>query len=45
MPAALSTAQFEALRAKILRFGEAIEKIAPRGLQAAPKAPTIVETA
>jgi hypothetical protein len=45
MPAALSTAQFETLRTKILRFGETIEKIVPRDAQATPKAPTIVETA
>jgi beta-N-acetylhexosaminidase len=45
MPAALSRAQFEALRRRILRFNERIEKIAPRGLPAAQKAQTIVETA
>ncbi len=44
-PPALSTAQFEALRARILRFNDTIEKIVPRDLQAAPKAPTLVETA
>ena len=45
MPPALGTAQFEALRARILRFNETIHKIVPRDVQAAPKAPTIVETA
>ena len=45
MPAALSTAQFEALRTRILRFGEMIGKIAPCDVQSTPKAPTIVETA
>ncbi len=44
-PPALSAAQFEALRARILRFNETIEKIVPRDVQAAPKAPTLVETA
>jgi beta-N-acetylhexosaminidase len=44
-PAALSTSHFEALRARILRFNETIEKIVPRDLQATPKTPTIVETA
>jgi len=45
MPAALGTAQFEALRTKILRFGGSIEKIVPREAHATPQAPTIVETA
>ena len=45
MPAALSTAQFEALRARILGFGEAIEKIVPHEAHTSAKAPTIVETA
>ena len=41
----LSARQFEALRARILRFGETIEKIAPRELKAGPpKPPSIVET-
>jgi len=44
-PPALSTAQFEALRVRILRFNDTIEKIVPRDLQAPPKAPTLVETA
>jgi len=44
-PPSLSTAQFEALRARILRFNDTIEKIVPRDLGAAPKAPTLVETA
>jgi hypothetical protein len=42
----LSTAQFEALRAGILRFGETIEKIVPRETRrTAPKAATLVEIA
>ena len=46
IPAALSTAQFEALRAGILRFGETIEKIVPRETRrTAPKAATLVEIA
>ncbi len=45
VPAALSAAQLEALRARILRFGESIEKIVPRDAHATAKAPTIVETA
>ena len=45
MPAALSSAQFEALRARILRFGETIDKIVPRNAHGTAKAPTIVETA
>jgi beta-N-acetylhexosaminidase len=44
-PPTLSSAQFEALRTRILRFNETIEKIVPRDVQATPKAPTIVETA
>jgi beta-N-acetylhexosaminidase len=46
MQAALSARQFEALRARILRFNETIESIVPRDLQAAAqKTPTLVETA
>lgn len=44
-PPALSAPQFEALRARILRFNEIIEGIVPLDLQAPSKAPTIVETA
>ncbi len=44
-PPALSATQFDALRTRILRFNETIEKIVPRDVQAAPKPPTIVETA
>src|SRR5208283_2574987 len=40
MPAALSSAQFEALRVRILRFGETIDKIVPRDAHGAAKAPT-----
>jgi beta-N-acetylhexosaminidase len=42
MPAALTTKQFEALRARILRFDESIEKMVPRAVYAGP---SIVETA
>jgi len=46
MPAALSEKQFEALRARILRFNETIEKIVPPVVDTAPaKPPTLVETA
>ncbi len=45
MPAVLNTAQFDALRTRILRFGEIIEKIVPCDVHSTPKAPTIVETA
>ena len=45
MPAAMSAQQFEALRARILRFGETIDKIVPRNAHGTAKAPTIVETA
>jgi beta-N-acetylhexosaminidase len=44
-PPALSVKQFEALRTRILRFNEQIEGIVPLEPQAAPKAPTLVETA
>jgi len=46
MPAALSEKQFEALRERILRFNETIEKIVPRVEDAGPaKPPTLVESA
>ena len=44
-PPALGAREFEALRTRILRFNETIEKIAGRDVQAPPKAPTMVETA
>ncbi len=45
-PLALSVRQFEALRARILRFNETIEKLAPRPAETGPaKPPSIVETA
>ncbi len=44
-PPALSTAKFEALRARILGFNDTIERIVPRDTQALQKAPTMVETA
>lgn len=45
MSTPLSTRQFETLRARILRYTETINKIAPRELEAGPsKPPSIVET-
>jgi beta-N-acetylhexosaminidase len=46
MPTALGEKQFEALRAEILKFGEEIERIAPKDAETGPaKPPTLVETA
>jgi beta-N-acetylhexosaminidase len=46
MPTALSEKPFEALRTRILRFNETIEKIIPRTVEPAPsKPPSLVETA
>jgi len=45
IPPALGTKQFDALRARILRFSESIERIVPRATEASPaKPPSIVET-
>ena len=45
-PPALSEKQFEALRVRILKFNETIEKIVPPTVSTAPpKPPTLVETA
>ncbi len=46
MPDALSEKNLEALRARILKFNETIEKIVPRVVEPAPeKPPSLVETA
>jgi len=45
MPPALSEKQFEALRDWIMRFSETIDAIAPKTPEAAPKPPSLVETA
>jgi beta-N-acetylhexosaminidase len=46
MPAALSEAQFEALRARILEFNETIESLSPSVVNEGPaKPPSLVETA
>jgi beta-N-acetylhexosaminidase len=46
MPAALSEKQFEALRERILAFGDKIERIAPAVAVTSPaKPPSLVETA